>query len=130
MRMKTQMHIPILPSSGVEVIVEGSLTRIFFDFTDPTPIDGHELPEDLKDCENVDVVGRSYGDIVSGIINDRYSADENQALMANYELAKDATSAISDEKRAEYLAEYSAYQDWRAHAKEIAQLVVSQIENK
>lgn len=129
--MRTVYQIGTIPSSGVKITLEGQHVRILFDF-EKIELEGDDKPKakDLYYCESIDASGRGYGDIISAIVNDRYSADENQALMANYELAKDATSAISYEKRAEYLAEYSAYQDWRAHAKEIAQLVVSQIENK
>lgn len=127
--MKTQKQIAQIPASGVEVVLEGNLTRLFFDFTDPQPREEEELPADLKVCESIDVYGRDYGRLVSGIINDRYTADTNQALTANYELAKDPDSGLSDEKRAEYLAEYAAYQEWRAHAKAIAKLAVTEIEN-
>lgn len=127
--MKTQKHIAQIPASGVEVVIEGNLTRLFFDFTDPQPREEEELPADLKECESIDVFGRDYGRLVSGIINDRYTADTNQALTANYELAKDPESGLSDEKRAEYIAEYAAYQEWRAHAKAIAKLAMTEIEN-
>ena len=128
--MKTQKHIAVIPASGVQVVLEGSLTRLYFDFTDSQPREeGEEIPADLKNCENVDVKGRDYGHLVSAIINDRYNADDNQALTANYEMAKDSESEITAEKRAEYLAEYAAYQDWRAHAKAIARLAVTEIEN-
>lgn len=129
--MKTLRHIASIPESGVEVVTEGTLTRIFFDFTDPEHpaleegMEHPELPADLKACENVDVEGRSYSGIVSAIINDRYPQDANQALNANYQLAKDAESELSDEKRAEYLAEYASFQDWRSHAKKIAATVVA-----
>lgn len=127
--MKTQKHIAVIPASGVEVVVEGTLTRLFFDFTDPEPREEEELPADLKVCESIDVEGQSYGQMVSAIINDRYSSDDNQALTANYEMAKDPDSSLSEEKRAEYLAEYAAYQNWRAHAKAIARTAVTEIEN-
>ncbi len=128
--MKTQKQIAEIPASGVEVVFEGAITRLFFDFTDPEPREeGAEVPADLKCCESVDVTGRSYALMVSAIINDRYDADSNQALIANYELAKDSESGISDEKRAEYSAEYSAYQEWRVHAKAIARIAVAELEN-
>lgn len=127
--MKAQKHLAIIPECGVIAVLEGSLTRLYFDFSNPQPIEGETWPEDLRNCESIDANGRSYGEIISAIINDRYNADDNQALQANHELAKDPDSGISEEKRAEYLAEYSAYQSWRAHAKEIARIAVSIIEN-
>lgn len=128
--MKTQKQIAEIPASGVEVLLEGAVTRLFFDFTDPEPREeGEEVPADLKCCESVDIIGSSYALMVSGIINDRYNADSNQALIANYELAKDSESGISEEKRAEYTAEYAAYQEWRSHAKAIARIAVTELEN-
>ncbi len=123
--MKTLKHIAVIPESGVEVIIEGRLVRLFFDFTDPIVPDGEEsYPEDIKACESIDVVGNAYGEIVSAIINDRYSPDAYQAILSNYELAKDSKSGISAAKKAEYLAEYAAFQEWRSHAKEIAHTAV------
>lgn len=126
--MRTLQQISAIPECGVVAVQEGNLTRIFFDFTDSEHREEEEIPADIKACESIDVKGRSYGEIISAIINDHYSADENQALQANHELAKDPDSEISDEKRAEYLAEYAAYQNWRTHAKEIARITLSIIE--
>lgn len=127
--MKTQKQIAVVPASGVEVILEGILTRLFFDFADPVPVGEETFPEDLKICESVDVDSRDYAHIVSAIITDHYSADEYQAILANYQVAKDPESEISAEKRAEYLSEYETFQAWRAHAKEIAHIAVSEIES-
>ena len=115
-----------LPQSGVKVTVEGAILRLLFDFSQATPAEG-EVATDIYNCESVDVNGRTYGDIVSAIVNDRYSADEVQAIMANYAEALDSSSEITAEKRAEYLAEYEGYQAWRKHAKEIAAEVVSNL---
>lgn len=130
--MKTLKQIAAIPALGVEVLLEGSTTRLFFDFTDPDPRPEGEdpWPDDIKKCESIDLEGREYGSIVSAIINDRYDADKNQALMANLELAKDEESELTPEKRAEYLAEYADYQDWRLHAKSIAAIAVSIIEEQ
>jgi hypothetical protein len=127
--MKTLMHIAEIPESGVYVILEGHLVRLFFDFTDPVVPEGEEsYPEDLKACESIDVEGNAYGEIVSAIVNDHYSPDAYQAILANYELAKEKNSGITPEKKAEYLAEYAAFQDWRSHAKEVAHIVGAFIE--
>lgn len=127
--MRTMKQIQTIPASGVEVILEGVLTRIFFDFTDPIPVGDETFPEDMKVCESIDVDSRDYGRIVSAIVTDRYSSDAYQALIANYQLAKDPESDISEEKRTEYLQEYEVFQTWRAHAKEIAHTVVTEIES-
>lgn len=129
--MKTLMHIADIPESGVYVIIEGKLVRLFFDFSEPQVPEGEEsYPEDLKACESIDVAGNSYGEIVSAIVNDHYSPDSYQAILANYELAKDKNSGITPEKKAEYLAEYAAFQDWRSYAKEVAHIVVNQIQGE
>ncbi len=127
--MKTLMHIAEIPESGVYVILEGHLVRLFFDFTDPVVPEGEEsYPEDLKACESIDVEGNAYGEIVSAIVNDHYSPEAYQAILANYELAKDSKSGIPAAKKQEYLAEYAAFQDWRSHAKEVAHIAVAFIE--
>ena len=127
--MKANYQIIELPQSGVQTTIEGNLLRILFDFkkAEVKTDDETEAPTDIYDCESVDVNGRTYGEIVSAIINDRYNADSVQAIMANYEDAKDESSPISEEKREEYIYEYNMYQVFRKHAKEIAKIAVEQI---
>ena len=110
--MKASYQMTQLPESGVQVTIEGALLRLLFDFSQAEPREGEEST-DIYNCESVDVKGRGYGDIVSAIVNDRYSSDE--------------VSDITAEKRAEYLEEYEAYQNWRKHAKEIAAEVISNL---
>jgi len=124
--MKASYQMTALPQSGVQVTIEGALMRLLFDFSQAEPREGEEAT-DIYDCESVDVNGRTYGDIVSAIVNDRYSNDAVQAIMANYAEALDSSSDITPEKRAEYLEEYEDYQTWRKHAKEIASEVVSNL---
>lgn len=124
--MKASYQMTALPQSGVQVTIEGALMRLLFDFSQAEPREGEEST-DIYDCESVDVNGRTYGDIVSAIVNDRYSSDAVQAIMANYAEALDSSSDITPEKRAEHLEEYEDYQTWRKHAKEIASEVVSNL---
>ena len=128
--MKANYQMPSLPQNGVQVTLEGPLVRLLFDFTPATPVleDGEEVPDDLFDCESVDTTDRSYGGIVSAIINDRYSQDRVQAILANYQNAIDPESTIDVDKRAEYLQEYHEFQDYREHAKTVARLAVAKIE--
>jgi len=121
--MKANYQMEALPKNGVQVTVEGALVRLLFDFKKVVPEDD-ESPRDTYDCESVDATGRTYGDIVSSIVNDRYSSDKVQAIMANYAEAIDAESEIEAGKRSEYIAEYTAYQQFRKHAKEIAAIAV------
>ena len=122
--------MPSIPQNGVQVTLEGPLVRLLFDFTPATPVleDGEEAPDDLFDCESVDTTDRSSGGIVSAIINDRYSQDRVQAILANYQNAIDPESTIDVDKRAEYLQEYHEFQDYREHAKTVARLAVAKIE--
>lgn len=128
--MKTLYQLDSVPQSGVKITLEGNLLRLLFDINPFTPVeeDDRPVPDDLYECESVDVQGRSKGDIIGAIVNDRYSPDAYQAILANYELAKDSKSGISAAKKAEYLEEYQAFQSWRTHAKEIAGIVVSLID--
>ena len=122
------MNLAVAPSDNVMTTQEGNLLRVYFDFHKEEVKDneGNVVNDPVQfSCQQVDVVGRhGYGDIVSAIVNDKYSPDQIQAVMFNYELAKDDDSLISDEKREEYLSEYQALQEYRAHAKEIASLAV------
>ena len=83
---------------------------------------------DSLPANGIRVNGKSYGDIISAIVNDRYPTNEKDAIMANYELVKDGTSP--EDKSAEYIQEYKDLQAWRTHAKEIAHIVISELEIK
>ena len=129
--MKAVVQIDKLPTKGVKVILEGTLTRLMFDFTKHQWNGGgrgdEPHPDNLYDYESIDLYGQSYAEIVSAIVNGRYSNDEVQAITANFINAKDASSSIDEVKRAEYLQEYNTFQTWREHAKEVAKTAVSLI---
>lgn len=111
---------------GVQVTVEGSLVRLFFDYAkNEITVEG-EKREQLV-CENVNASGRTYEELVSAIVTDRYSADRREAVFANYEEAKDETSELTEVKRAEHLKEYSDFQAWRKRAKEVANEVLAKL---
>ena len=129
--MKTIYQVQALPADGVTVTLEGKLLRVLFDFEQvefPEGDDNH-IPkaDDLYYCDSIDVHGRGYGDIISAIVNDRYPTDQKDAIMANYELVKD--DHCPEEKKAEYISEYQALQDWRARAKEIAKIITSKLDS-
>lgn len=121
--------MPSLPANGVRVILEGALVRIQFDFEAAAVVaeEGREAPDDLFNCESVDCFSRRKGDIISAIVNERFNNDQVQAIIANYEEAKDPEAEISAEKREEHLAEYAAFQEWRKRAKEVAAMVIAEI---
>lgn len=110
----------------MNVIQEGSLLRIFFDYED-VPVAEEDGDIQKYICENVDVEGRSYEEIVSAIIRSEYQQGKVEAIMANYEVAKDATSGITETKRTEYTNEYNAYQVFRTKAKQIADTVTNSL---
>ena len=68
----------------------------------------------------VQVKSISYEDVISAIIHSRYSDSEITAIVMNNMQANDINSEISQEKRKEYISEYTELQSWRKHAKEIA----------
>ncbi len=121
------MQLDAAPESSVNIVVEGTRLRIYFDYEQDTQTDedGNAI-ENCYKCENVDLVGtRSYGSIISAVVASKYSNDDVTAIMANKGLADDADSDITDEKRTEYLQDYSDFQSWRAHAKEVAKEAIA-----
>jgi hypothetical protein len=138
--MKTFGFVEI-PEGGISVLQEGALLRIYFDFTemerstdasaaasaDEGEAEAEETPVRYE-AYNVNVRAPfSYAAIVSAVVNNRYTADDVQALQANYIEAKDAESSIADDKREEYLSEWSEFQAWRSRAKELARAVVDML---
>lgn len=118
--------------NGVEFVLEGTLLRVYFDFERKEAIRdaGSEdmAVEDQYVCENVDVEGEhDYGSIISAIVMDRYDANKRDAIFANLEMARDTGSGLDEDKRAEYLKEYSDYQNYRVKAKEIAKEVLAKL---
>jgi hypothetical protein len=128
--MTTTGHFSDIPASGVIIRQEGALLRLYFDVK---PVvwnedDEQEHPADICTAYFVDVQAPfNYGAIVSAIVNDKYTADDVQALQANYIEAKDASSDIASSKREEYLDEWAEFQAWRARAKDLAVTVLAQI---
>lgn len=110
--------------SGVEVTRENGLMLLSFDFdkVESKDIEGNVVCQ-LR-SEFVEVSGSSYGDIVNAIIKDKYPDDVKDATILDKQLADDAESSITDEKRKEYLQNYADFQTWRIHAKEIAKEVL------
>ena len=68
----------------------------------------------------VQVKSISYANVISAIIQSRYSDSEITSIVMNNMQANDINSEISQEKRKEYISEYTELQLWRKHAKEIA----------
>lgn len=124
--MRTVYQMNSLPEEGVQITLEGKLMRLLFDFEKVEASDeDRPVADDLYYCESIDVEGRSYGEIISAIVNDRYPTDQKDAVMANYQLVNDGS--CPEDKASEYLQEYQDLQEWRAKAKEIAKIVVAKL---
>lgn len=130
--MKVFMTLPAgAPADGIKVVVEGNLLRLYFNYAKETETktssDGSGIKNGNMDnasysAENIDIQGgvRDYAAITAAIVNDMYDVNDVQAILANKALADDAKSDITDEKRKEYLEEYTNYQAYRVKAKETA----------
>lgn len=135
--MKSFNEFSTVPGNGILFIEEGQLLRVYFDIEPYSAPMSENEPEEISrsttdnqyECEVVDVQGRTYSDIVSAIVNDRYSADDVQALQSNFIEAKDSGNILDENKREEYLSEYSAFQAWRKKAKEVATHIVEKLKN-
>lgn len=64
----------------------------------------------------------TYPQLLSAIIKRKYDTDQSEAITANFLAAR--TGAVSDEKAAEYTAEYETYQAYRDLAKAVAKEVM------
>lgn len=120
--MKVNYTMSEIPESGIIATREGNVLRLLFGFEKKEKTEDNDI--DSYQCESVDVAGAtSYGSIISAIVNDKYSNDDVQAIIANYEEAKDVEEP--SEKEQEHLDEYKEYQEYRQRAKEIAKVVVA-----
>lgn len=72
-------------------------------------------------CLYARVDSLEYAELISAIIGTRYDASDVEAIMLNYIQAQESNPLFDPEKKAEYIEEYQQLQDWRAHAKEVAQ---------
>lgn len=126
--MKAFGNFSTLPENGVQAYREGKYLMMSFDFVKvektASEEERQEMGDDYYQFQTIHMDGSTdYGKIVSAIINDKYSTDDVQAIIANYEEARSAEEP--SEKEQEYLAEYAEYQKWRKHAKEIAKIVIA-----
>lgn len=100
----------VIPANGIEVINDGAEMLIRFGIA--------ELPTEEGEKQytaNEVRVKRSatYADIVSAIINDKYTNDDMQAIINNHLLDGDP-----DHER-----QFAEMQDWRSYAKSIARQI-------
>jgi hypothetical protein len=122
--MKAVGQYDTLPESGVIASREGKSLIVLFDFEKVEKSDDEQyVPENMYSLNSVIFDGATdYSLIISAIINDKYSTDDVQAIIANY------TEAIAEQeptdKQKEYIEEYKTFQEYRKHAKEIAKAVI------
>ena len=111
-----------LPS--FEIIQSGGLYQIMFNFIDVEHVDdeGNVSSEKHCRCDVVEVDLLDYSTIVAAIIRSKYSQDDVEAILSNYQLCKDGEAETKCE---EYTDKYNAYQDYRVHAKTIAKDVLN-----
>ena len=111
-----------LPS--FEIIQSGGLYQIMFNFTEVEHVDEEgEISNDKHcRCDVVEVEVLDYSTIVAAIIRSKYSQDDVEAILSNYQLCKDGEAL---DKCDEYTDKYNAYQDYRVHAKTIAKDVLN-----
>lgn len=64
----------------------------------------------------------TYPQLVTAIVRHKYGPDQTEAILAN--IASAQAMYASEEKADEYLNEYTAYNDWRNKAKNIAKEVL------
>lgn len=64
----------------------------------------------------------TYPQLLSAIIKRKYDSDQTEAITANF--LNTRLQAVPENKAAEYVAEYEAYQEWRNTAKAVAKEVM------
>lgn len=115
-------ELPIL-----EVVNQGTITQIFFNFEDVqhTEEDGESGTSQAKHfrCDLVEVDVLDYGNITSSIVRSKYSQDDVEAILSNYQLCKDGEAP--EGKCDDYQQRYTEYQEWRATAKNVASQVLN-----
>lgn len=117
-----------LPASDVRVRQDGNLLKVYFNHQ-AVPAE-NESDNDMCSFEYVELQGRNYGDMVAAIIACHYNNDCMQAVINNHALAVDPDdTSLTEEKRAEYLEEYTAMQAWRRTAKTIAATALDILES-
>ena len=132
--MKAVIDLEQKPQSGFIAFIEKNTVRIFINFTEHryTEIDedGHSqevVSETQMECRSIDTENKDYGGIVDAIITDLYPVSTQYAALVNKQLADDPESDITDEKRAEYIADYNEFLSYRQTAKELARQICAEL---
>lgn len=110
----------------LNVVKEGKAHRIYFNYEESqTIIDGDEEQSPLPSfvCDLIEIDELTYPSIVSAIVRDRYSQNDVEAIISNYQLCKDGKAG--EDRCIRYEEDYNAYQDYRAMAKQVANQIIN-----
>lgn len=127
--MKSIKSLSELPINGYIANREGNVLRMFFSFEkqESNDMDGTPIINNNYWCRSVDTIDISYGGIVDAIITDIYPLSSQYAILANKNVADDATSDITEEKRNNYINEYNIFQSYRFFAKDLASKIINEL---
>ena len=110
----------------IEIVRSGNIYQIMFNFEDVEHIDEEGIESDSQKhymCDLIEVATLDYASIVSAIIREKYSQDDVEAILSNYQLCKDGEAG--EDRCIRYEEDYNAYQDYRAMAKQVANQIIN-----
>lgn len=107
-----------------EIIQSGGIYQIMFNFLQVEHLDeeGNVSSEKHCRCDVVEVDLLDYSTIVAAIIRSKYSQDDVEAILSNYQLCKDGEAG---EKCQDYNQRYTGYQNYRVTAKTVAHSILN-----
>lgn len=109
----------------IEIVRSGNIYQIMFNFEDVEHIDEEGIESDSQKhymCDLIEVATLDYASIVSAIIREKYSQDDVEAILSNYQLCKDGEAG---EKCQDYNQRYTDYQNYRVTAKTVAHSILN-----
>lgn len=110
----------------LNVVKEGKIHRIYFNYEEAPSITEDEGEENSLPsfvCDLIEIDELTYPSIVSAIVRDRYSQNDVEAIISNYQLCKDGKAG--EDRCIRYEEDYNAYQDYRAMAKQVANQIIN-----
>lgn len=109
----------------LEIVQSNGVHQIFYQFEEieVKDEDGEVDSQKHCTCNMVEVRELDYESIVSAIVRDKYSQNDVEAIISNYQLCKDGKAG--EDRCIRYEEDYNAYQDYRAMAKQVAMDVLN-----
>lgn len=117
----------------VAIFTDNKSASVCFDFGETSQKNSWNDEEvTVKYCTRIRLKSLEYDTIVSEIVNSFYTSDEVAAITSNYinTIATVSAVSIDEDKQSEYIDEWTALQQLRTKAKEIAMVVVSNNQGK